>query len=122
MNWYLKVFKQYADFRGRARRKEYWMYVLFNVLFAVIAMILDNVLDIAIKGLNYGPIYGLYYLATLIPSLAVGVRRLHDVGKSGWMMLVAFVPCIGGIWLLVLFCTDSEAGENKWGANPKEVS
>jgi len=121
MNYYLKVLQNYATFSGRARRSEYWYFVLFNIIFAVVAMILDNVLGIAMDGVGYGPIYGLYVLALLIPGLAVGVRRLHDVGKSGWMFLIAFIPLIGGIWLLVLFCTDSQQGTNKWGENPKEV-
>lgn len=122
MDWYLAVLKNYAGFSGRARRKEYWMFVLFNMIFAIVAMILDNVLGIAMEGIGYGPIYGLYLLAIIIPSLAVGVRRLHDVGKSGWMMLIALIPIIGAIWLLVLFVQDSIPGENKYGANPKEIS
>ena len=122
MNWYLKVLKQYADFSGRARRTEYWMFVLFNMIFAIVAMILDNVLGIAMEGIGYGPLYGLYALAMLIPGLAVAVRRLHDVGKSGWMILIALIPLIGAIWLLVLMVTDSNAGENQYGQNPKEVT
>ena len=122
MNWYLKVLKQYADFSGRARRTEYWMFVLFNMIFAIVAMILDNVLGIAMEGIGYGPLYGLYALAMLIPGLAVAVRRLHDVGKSGWMILIALIPLIGAIWLLVLMVTDSNPGENEYGQNPKEVS
>jgi len=122
MNWYLKVLKQYADFSGRARRKEYWMFVLFNMIFAIVAMILDNVLGIAMEGIGYGPLYGLYVLAMLIPGLAVAVRRLHDVGKSGWMILIALIPLIGTIWLLVLMVTDSNPGENQYGQNPKEVT
>ena len=122
MNWYLKVLKQYADFSGRARRKEYWMFVLSNMIFAIVAMILDNVLGIAMEGIGYGPLYGLYALAMLIPGLAVAVRRLHDVGKSGWMILIALIPLIGAIWLLVLMVTDSNPGENQYGQNPKEVT
>ncbi len=118
MNWYLKVLKQYADFSGRARRKEYWMFVLFNIIFAIAAMILDTVLGIGFAG--FGPIYGLYLLAMLIPSIAVGVRRLHDIGKSGWMMLVIFIPFVGGIWLLILFILEGQAGTNEYGPNPKE--
>ena len=121
MNWYLKVLKQYADFSGRARRKEYWMFVLFNMIFAIVAMILDNVLGIAIEGVGYGPLYGLYALAVLIPGLAVSVRRLHDVGKSGWMILIVLIPLIGAIWLLVLMVTDSNSGENEYGKNPKDI-
>lgn len=122
MNWYLKVLKQYADFSGRARRKEYWMFVLFNMIFTIVAMILDNVLGIAMEEIGYGPLYGLYALAMLIPGLAVAVRRLHDVGKSGWMILIALIPLIGSIWLLVLMVTDSNTGENQYGQNPKEVT
>ena len=120
MNWYLKVLKQYADFNGRARRKEYWMFILFNMIFSIVAMILDNILGIAIGGIGYGLLYGLYVLAVLIPSIAVAVRRLHDIGKSGWMILISLIPLIGAIWLLVLLVTDSNSGENEYGPNPKE--
>lgn len=122
MNWYLKVLKQYADFRGRARRKEYWYFVLFNGIFALIAMGLDNLLGITFSSfdLYYGPIYLLYGLALLIPNLAVSVRRLHDIGKSGWWILISIIPIIGAIWLIILFVTDSQPGANKWGENPKD--
>jgi len=119
MNWYLKVLKQYADFGGRARRKEYWMFVLFNVIFAIVAMGLDNLLGISFGDIPYGPIYALYGLAVFIPGLAVVVRRLHDIGKSGWWILIGLIPIIGSIWILVLLVTDSESGTNKWGPNPK---
>lgn len=122
MNWYLQVLKKYAEFGGRARRKEYWMFALFNVIFLIVAIILDNVLGTTIGDLPYGVFYFLYALAVLLPGLAVGVRRLHDVGKSGWMMLIGLIPLIGAIWLLVLVCTDSQVGTNKWGENPKEVT
>ena len=122
MNWYLKVLKDYAVFSGRARRKEYWMFTLFNIIFYITAMILDNILGTAIEDVGwYGLFYILYALAVLIPSLAVLVRRLHDVGKSGWMILVSLIPLIGAIWLLVLMVTDSHPGENQYGPNPKEV-
>ena len=121
MNWYLKVLKQYADFEGRARRTEYWMFVLFNVIFTVAAMILDNVLGLTIGDLPYGALYCLYVLVVFLPGLAVGVRRLHDIGKSGWMMLVALIPIVGGIWLLVLLATEGNPSANEYGANPKEV-
>lgn len=120
MNWYLKVLKQYADFSGRARRTEYWMFVLFNFIFGLVAIALDNVLGIAINNIGYGPIYGIYTLAVLIPGLAVSVRRLHDVGKSGLMLLIILIPLIGVIWLLILSLTDSQPGTNQWGSNPKE--
>ena len=122
MNWYLKVFKQYADFSGRARRKEYWMFALFNLIFIIVAMILDNVLGLTAGELPYGAFYFLYVLVVLIPGLAVAVRRLHDVVKSGWMILISLIPIIGAIWLLVLTVTDSKPGENQYGPNPKEVT
>jgi len=122
MKWYLKVLKQYSDFNGRARRKEYWMFFLFNMSFAFLAAILDNLIGTANSELGYGVIYGLYALAMFIPGLAVGVRRLHDVGKSGWMMLIVLIPLIGAIWLLILMVTDSNPGENQYGPNPKEVT
>jgi len=124
MNWYLKVLKQYADFSGRARRKEYWMFTLFALIFFIVAAILDNVLGTTFKiqgqSLGYGWLYLILGIATILPALAVAVRRLHDVGKSGWWYFIAFIPIVGGIILLVWFCTDSQAGKNEWGANPKE--
>jgi uncharacterized membrane protein YhaH (DUF805 family) len=122
MKWYLKVLRQYTDFNGRARRKEYWMYTLFNLIFIMVAMLLDNVLGLTIGGLPYGVLYFLYALAVLIPGLAVSVRRLHDIDKSGWMLLVALIPLIGAIWLLVLLVKDSSPGENQYGPNPKVVT
>jgi uncharacterized membrane protein YhaH (DUF805 family) len=98
------------------------MFALFNTIFAFVAVILDNFLGINMNGTVYGPIYGLYAIALIIPGIAVLVRRLHDVGKSGWMILVLLIPIIGAIWMLVLLCTDSQTGSNKWGQNPKEVS
>jgi uncharacterized membrane protein YhaH (DUF805 family) len=129
MKWYLKVLRQYTDFSGRARRTEYWMFVLFNLIFACIAMGVDNALGITFKfagpdgtslPIFYGWIYVLYALFVLIPGLAVLVRRLHDVGKSGWMVLILLIPFAGAIWMIVLLCTDSQGGQNKWGLNPKE--
>jgi len=119
MNWYLKVLNQYADFSGRARRKEYWMFTLVNAMIAIIAMVIDNVLGMADETIGCGPLYGLYTLAMFIPALAVAVRRLHDIGKSGWMLLISFLPFIGAIWLIVLLVKDSNSGENKYGPSPK---
>jgi len=113
--------KQYADFGGRARRTEYWMSTLFNFIFMIAAMVIDNVAGLTAGELPYGVFYFLYAFAVFIPGLAVSVRRLHDVGKSGWMILIALIPIIGAIWLLVLMFTDSNAGDNQYGANPKAV-
>jgi uncharacterized membrane protein YhaH (DUF805 family) len=122
MNWYLTVVKNYAGFSGRARRKEYWMFLLFNMIFAFVAAIIDNVVGTASPELGYGVFYGLYTMAMIIPGIAVMVRRLHDVGKSGWMYFIVFIPIVGVIWLMVLLLTDSDAGENQYGQNPKELS
>ena len=113
MYWYIKCWKQYLDFSGRARRKEYWMFTLFNVIIAIITSLIDSMLGLG------GILYGLFVIATLLPGLAVCVRRLHDVGKSGWWYLIALIPLIGGIVLLVWFCTEGEWEDNKWGPNPK---
>lgn len=115
MNYYIKALQNYANFSGRARRSEYWFFVLFNVLFSIAAFILDMITGIGIIG-------GLYALAMLIPGLAVAVRRLHDIGKSGWMYLIVLIPIVGGIWLLVLLFLDSQPGDNKYGPNPKSVN
>lgn len=119
MSWYFKVLQNYFNFSGRARRKEYWMFFLFQIIFAIVAIIIDNVLGLAIKDIGYGPVYGLYALATLIPGLAVTVRRLHDTGKSGWYFLVGLIPFIGGIILLVFVVSAGDVGENAYGPDPK---
>jgi uncharacterized membrane protein YhaH (DUF805 family) len=92
---------------------EYWMFALFNFIFSIAAFILDLMLGTMVLFM------GLYSLFVLIPGLAVAVRRLHDTGKSGWMILVALIPIVGGIWLLVLMLTDSMPGDNEYGSNPK---
>ena len=121
MNWYLSVLKKYTVFSGRARRKEYWMFALFNMIFAFLAMILDNLLGTTTGDVNIGFLYTIYALAVFIPALAVAVRRLHDVGKSGWWFFIIFVPLVGSIWYIVLVVTDSQPGENEYGLNPKET-
>ena len=124
MEWYLKVMRDnYANFNGRARRKEYWMFVLVQTIVMIGLMILDSVLglDFELQGISIG--YGYLYLIGLIvhfiPSLAVLVRRLHDVGKSGWFYFIFLIPLIGVLWLLVLYCTEGQKQDNKWGPDPK---
>ncbi len=120
MKYYLDVMKKYADFTGRARRKEYWMFVLFQLLFGFVAGFLDGLLfGSIVEAYFVGPISSLYVLATILPSLAVLVRRLHDVGKSGWFYFVSLIPIIGYIWLLVLLCTNGVSGPNQYGPDPK---
>ena len=127
MEWYLKVMKEnFSNFSGRARRKEYWMFTLIYMIVIIIAMVLDGALGLGFDmgyGVTapYGWIYSIVGLVHLIPAWGVLVRRLHDVGKSGWFMLISLVPIIGGIWLLVLLCTDGDSSENAYGPSPKSV-
>jgi len=121
MNYYLSVLKKYAVFSGRARRKEFWYFRLFNLFFLIIAVILDNVFGTTIGTLSYGTISIVYALLLLIPTYAVDVRRLHDVDQSGWMLLIMFIPIIGWIWILELLCTEGRPSKNEYGSDPKEV-
>ena len=122
MEWYTEVLKKYAVFQGRARRQEFWMFFLFNTMFYLLAAVVDNIIGTRYQDMWYGIFYTLYSLAMLIPSLAVEIRRLHDVGKSGWWLFISLIPLIGAIWLFVLLVTDSQPGENQYGPNPKEVA
>jgi uncharacterized membrane protein YhaH (DUF805 family) len=120
MNWYLDAWKNYVTFTGRSRRKAYWMFVLFNIIAAVLAGVIDNVLGLAGKD-GYGLISGLYSLAVFIPGLALAIRRLHDTGRTGWWMLLGLIPLFGWIILLIFFVTNSQPGSNPYGPNPKEA-
>jgi uncharacterized membrane protein YhaH (DUF805 family) len=114
MKWYLEVMKKYAVFSGRARRKEYWMFFLFNIIIAfVIGFVtgfVGGALGIGTTISNFASV--IYSLAVLIPGIAVAVRRMHDIGRSGWWILFPLVN-------LVFLCLDSQPGENKYGPNPK---
>lgn len=120
MNWYLKVLKQYADFNGRARRQEYWMFILFNLIILFALVFIGSMIagGMGAEDLAFIP-FLIYYLGVIIPTIACAVRRLHDQNKSGWYYCVTFIPFIGGIWLLVLMCTEGDAGPNQYGADPK---
>jgi uncharacterized membrane protein YhaH (DUF805 family) len=119
MNWYLEVLKKYATFGGRARRKEYWYYSLFNFLISIVLAVIDGVTGTYSFEAGMGLLGGIYGLAVLIPSIAVSIRRLHDTGRSGWWLLIALIPFIGAIILLVFMVQDSQPGENQYGPNPK---
>lgn len=121
MNYYLSVLKNYVTFTGRARRSEYWYFNLFNLIFLVLAAALDNILNLTISPLPYGVFYCLYGLFIFLPSLSVQVRRLHDVNKSGWFILIGLIPLIGAIWLLILYCTEGTEGDNEYGPDPKAM-
>ena len=125
--YYLDILtNKYADFNGRARRKEYWMWTLYYTIVLLFAMVLDNVLGLNFElfgqDLGYGWLYVTIGITHLIPGLGIVVRRLHDVGKSGWFYLIILIPLIGFIWILVLFCTDGVKEDNKWGSNPKLIN
>lgn len=119
MNWYLKALRQYADFSGRARRREYWTFALYNFIFLLMAWLLDIALGTASGGQGPGIFYFLYIVAVFVPSLAVGVRRMHDLGKSGWTLLLAFIPFVGGIIIFIFTVMEGESRPNKWGPDPK---
>jgi uncharacterized membrane protein YhaH (DUF805 family) len=119
IEWYKKVvFENYANFNGRARRSEYWYYGLAAFIISIFLRIIDNFLGLTFGVSGTGIIGLIYSLLVFIPGLAVMVRRLHDVGRSGWFFLIAFTG-IGIIWLLVLFCTDGDQGTNNYGPDPK---
>ncbi len=117
MRYFIDAFNRYADFHGRSSRTEYWMFVLFNVLFTIIAAIIDFI----IFRIPIGLTYLLYSLVILIPSLAIAVRRLHDSGRSGFMLLVGLIPFIGVIWLLALLLAPSEEKDSAYGDYTPEV-
>ena len=118
MNWYIQVLKKYAVFSGRARRKEFWMFVLFNIIISIVIGLIERLLGLG-SGDGAGVLSIIYSLAVLLPSLGVSVRRLHDIDKTGWWLLIALIPVIGAIVLLIFFVKDSQAGENQYGLNPK---
>ncbi|GLX64937.1 MULTISPECIES: DUF805 domain-containing protein [Proteus] len=126
MNWYLEVIKNnYANFSGRARRKEYWMFTLVNtiiitVLYAILISSVDmNTGEMSSLGSIAGIIIGIYSLAIIVPSLAVTIRRFHDQDKSGWMFLLAFIPAVGGLIVFVFMCLEGTKGDNRFGPDPK---
>jgi uncharacterized membrane protein YhaH (DUF805 family) len=105
MNYYIEVLKNYAQFSGRARRSEYWYFALFSGIISVVLSIIGVVMKLPLLG-------NIYSLAVLLPSIAVGVRRMHDVNKSGWFILIP-------IYNLILACTDGTPGDNQYGPDPK---
>lgn len=118
MEWYLKVVRDnYANFQGRARRQEYWMYALINLIIVVILSIIDTL--IFNSGNNF--ISGIYSLAVLIPGIAVSVRRLHDTDRSGWWLLLSLIPIVGIIVLLVFMASEGDRANNRFGTNPKAL-
>ncbi len=119
MNWFLTALKKYAVFQGRAQRSEYWFFVLFYTLIAIALAIVDGVTGTFSRSAGVGLLGGIFALAMIMPSLAVGVRRLHDTDRSGWWLLIGLVPLIGVIVLIIFFVLDSQPGANRFGPYPK---
>ncbi len=121
MKWYLKCFSNYATFSGRARRKEYWMFVLFNIIFSFVCVIIDTIIMVS----TYLPLQivtTIYSLVIIIPGIAVTVRRLHDTGRSGGWWFIGLIPIIGSIVLLVFSVQEGTAGDNEYGSDPKSLN
>jgi uncharacterized membrane protein YhaH (DUF805 family) len=119
LSWYLEALKKYAVFGGRSRRREYWYFVLFNIIVGIVLGWIDALLGTRGSYAGAGLLSGIYGLAVLIPTLAVTVRRLHDIDRTGWWILIGLVPLIGGIVLLVFALLDGTPGDNRYGPNPK---
>ena len=114
---YIKILKQYGDFKTRSTIKEFWIFNLLSVLISLTFTVIESSLNFKFVG-NIGILTTLYSIFIFIPSLSLSVRRLHDVGKSGWTILFIIVPIVGIVWLLALFCRDTMPERNKWGENP----
>lgn len=121
MNWFITVLKKYAVFDGRARRSEYWYFLLVYMVLLIVLMVVDAMMGSYSKDAGLGLLSGIFSLGMLLPSFGVAIRRLHDTGRSGWWLLISIVPLVGGIILLFFFAQDSEAGTNRFGPNPKGV-
>jgi len=119
MQWFIDVVKKYAVFDGRARRKEYWMFVLFYTIIYVILGFVDMVIGTSAQNSFGGLLAGLFGLAVLLPSIGVSIRRMHDTNRSGWWILISLIPCVGWIWFIVLAAQEGTIGDNQYGPDPK---
>lgn len=120
MDYFIGAYKNnYANFNGRARRKEYWMFTLFYIIASFVLSIVDSILGTMNMQIGIGLLGGLFALASFLPAIAVAARRLHDINKSGWWQLIAIIPIIGWLVLFIFYIMDSNPGENSFGANPK---
>ncbi|GAA0955032.1 DUF805 domain-containing protein [Kribbella koreensis] len=118
MHWFTDVIKKYAEFSGRARRQEFWMFVLFSWIISIVLNVIDRILGTT-NGTGSGLLASIFSLAILIPSLAVAARRLHDTGRSGYWLFLIFAIVIGWIILLVFYIQEGNAGDNQYGPDPK---
>lgn len=118
MSWFVTVLKRYATFRGRAGRPEYWYFILIYLVCSLGLAVLDAIVGTASKDDGFGLFSGLFGLALLLPSIAVSVRRLHDTDRTGWWLLLNFIPVIGSIVLLVFAIQRGTPGSNRYGDGP----
>jgi uncharacterized membrane protein YhaH (DUF805 family) len=122
VSWYLEALKKYAVFSGRSRRMEFWYFVLFNIVVGVVLALIDILLGTFSAAGNIGLLSSIYSLAVLIPTLAVIVRRLHDIDRTGWWIFINLIPLIGTIVLLVFALTPGTPGSNRYGPDPKQAT
>ena len=119
MEWMMMPLQRYADFSGRSRRKEYWMFFLFVIIVALVLGIIEGVLGLTGMIGPYGPLTALFLLGIIIPGIAVQVRRFHDQDKTGWFVLLGLIPIVGGLIVLVFMCLEGTRGPNQYGPDPK---
>ena len=119
MTWALMPLQKYAVFSGRSRRKEFWMFVLFTFIVEIVLAIIDAIIGTYNTAIGIGLLSGLFYLAILVPFIALNTRRLHDIGKSGWFQLLFIIPIVGFILWIIWMVRDSDDGVNKYGPSPK---
>jgi uncharacterized membrane protein YhaH (DUF805 family) len=121
MSWYLLALKKYAVFSGRSRRKEYWFFVLFSIIISIVLGVIDAMIGTQ-TATGVGILSAIYMLALLIPSIALSVRRLHDINRTGWWVLIGFIPLIGTIVLIIFALLPGTPGNNDYGADPKAAA
>lgn len=113
MEFFIRAYKNYANFNGRDTRQQYWMFYLFYIIAYIVLNIVDAVLGTG------GLLSGIFALASFVPAIAIAARRLHDINKSGWWQLLVLIPIIGAIVLIVFLVKQGEDGENRFGADPR---
>ena len=121
MSWFVKCLQNYVTFSGRARRKEYWMFVLFNLIIGFVLGFVEGLLNL-FPGSEASVLANIFSLAVLLPGISVSVRRMHDIDKSGWWLWIGAVPIVGAIVLLVFACMEGTKGTNRFGPDPKAES
>jgi uncharacterized membrane protein YhaH (DUF805 family) len=121
LSLFVEALKKYAVFSGRSRRKEYWYFVLFVVIISIALSLIDSLIGAYDRSSGAGLLSTIFSLAILIPSIAMSIRRLHDIHRTGWWVLISLVPLIGWIVLLVFHVQDGTPGTNRFGPNPKSA-